>query len=324
MATFGIEFVPNVPTKELINYCKFAEEAGLNYLWITDHYNNRNVFEMLALIAANTSRIKMGPGITNAFTASPAVTASAICTVDEISDGRATLGIGPGDLSTLPKIGIAMETPVARLTEAVAVIKGLWTGAPVSTPDNKVFKYAGAALAYKPKQKAIPVYIGAQGEKMLETAGKIGDGALINASNPKDFQFAVPIIKKAAGDKKFDIAAYTSFAIDNDSKKAKGAVKPVVAFIAAGAPVPVLQRHGLDLDAVNTIKGGLAKGDFKTAFGAVNDAMIDAFSIYGTPAELNAKIQGLTAMGVTQIVAGSPIGADKNTSIRLIGKYVIP
>jgi len=52
--------------------------------------------------------------------------------------------------------------------------------------------------------------------------------------------------------------------------------------------------------------------------------MIDAFSIYGTPAEMNAKIQALTAMGVTQIVAGSPIGADKNASIRLIGKYVIP
>ena len=125
MATFGIEFVPNETVPTIINYCKFAEDNGLNYLWITDHYNNRNVFEMLALIAANTSRIKMGPGITNAFTQSPAVTASAICTIDEISNGRATLGIGPGDLSTLPKIGIPMETPVARLTEAVDIIKGL-------------------------------------------------------------------------------------------------------------------------------------------------------------------------------------------------------
>lgn len=323
MATFGIEFVPNVPTPELINYCKYAEQNGIDFLWITDHYNNRNVFAELALIANATSRIKLGPGITNAFTASPAVTASAICTIDEISSGRATLGIGPGDLSTLPKIGIPMETPVARLTEAVGIIRKLWAGEAVNTHENKVFKFAGAQLAYKPKQKAIPIYIGAQGEKMLETAGKIGDGALINASNPKDFEYAVPIIKKAAGEKKFDIAAYTSFAIDTDSKKAKGAVRPVVAFIAAGAPVPVLQRHGLDLNAINTIKAGLAKGDFKTAFGAVNDQMIDAFSIYGTPQELNAKIDNLKKMGVTQIVAGSPIGPDKNKSIRLIGKYVI-
>ncbi|MCD1294469.1 5,10-methylenetetrahydromethanopterin reductase [Methanocella sp. CWC-04] len=323
MVSFGIEFVPNVPTKELIKYCKYAEQNAIDFLWITDHYNNRNVFAELALIAAETERIKLGPGITNAFTASPAVTASAICTIDEVSDGRATLGIGPGDLSTLPKIGIPMETPVARLTEAVSIISKLWAGEAVSTPDNKVFKFAGAQLAYKPKQKKIPIYIGAQGEKMLETAGAIGDGVLINASNPKDFQYAVPIVKKTAGDKKFDIAAYACFAIDKDSKKAKKAVLPVVAFIAAGSPVPVLQRHGLNLDAVNTIKAGLAKGDFKTAFGAVDDAMIEAFSIYGSPAELNEKIKNLVGMGVTQIVAGSPIGPDKNTSIRLVGKYVI-
>ena len=323
MATFGIEFVPNVPYTELINYCKYAEDNGLDFLWITDHYNNRQVFEMLALIADKTSRIKLGPGITNAFTSSPAVTATAIASIDEISSGRATLGIGPGDLSTLPKIGMAMETPVARLSEAVGICKKMWAGEAVATPENKIFKFAGAQLAYKPKQKNIPVYIGAQGEKMLETAGKIGDGVLINASNPKDFQFAVPIIKKAAGEKKFDIAAYTSFSLDKDAKKAKGAVKPVVAFIAAGSPVPVLQRHGLDLAAVETIKGGLAKGDFKTAFGAVNDAMIDAFSIYGNPQDMNAKIQNLEAAGCTQIVAGSPIGADKNKAIRLIGKYIV-
>ena len=323
MVTFGIEFQPKYPTQELINYCKYAEENGIDYAWITDHYNNRSVFAELALIAAGTSRIKIGPGVTNAFTSSPAVIASTIATIDEVSSGRATLGIGPGDLSTLPRIGIAMETPVARLSEAVGVIRGLWTGESVDSQSNKVFKFTGAQLHFKPRQKNIPVYIGAQGEKMLETAGKIGDGVLINASSPKDFAFAVPIIKKAAGDKKFDVAAYTSFAIDQDSKKAKSAVRPVVAFIAAGSPMPVLQRHGLDLDAVSTIKAGIAKGDFKTAFGAVNDAMIDAFSIYGTPKELNAKIDGLKEMGCTQIIAGSPIGPNMNNGIRLIGKYVI-
>ncbi|AFC98907.1 5,10-methylenetetrahydromethanopterin reductase [Methanocella conradii HZ254] len=323
MPTFGMEFVPNYPPKDLINYCKFAEDNGVNYLWITDHYNNRHVFEMLALIADKTTRIRLGTGITNTFTHSPADTATAIATLDEISDGRATCGIGPGDLSTLPKIGINVETPIARLIEAVGIMRQFWSGQPVSTPNNKIFKFDGAALAYKPKQKSIPVYIGAQGEKMIETAGKIGDGSLINASNPKDFQIAVPIIKKAAGDKKFDVAACVSISIDQDAKKAKGAVKPVVAFIAAGSPPPILQRHGLDAAKVGTIKAALNKGDFKTAFGTVDDAMIEAFSIYGTPDDINAKIDGLTALGVTQIVVGSPIGPDRYNSIRLIGKYVI-
>jgi len=323
MPTFGMEFVPNYPPKDLINYCKFAEDNGVNYLWITDHYNNRHVFEMLALLADKTTRIKMGTGITNTFTHSPADTATAIATLDELSDGRACCGIGPGDLSTLPKIGIPVEKPIARLVEAVAIMRTMWSGAPVNTPNNPVFKFQGASLAYKPKQKNIPVYIGAQGEKMIETAGKIGDGSLINASNPKDFKVAMPIINKAKGDKKFDVAACVAVSIDNDIKKAKGAVKPVAAFITAGSPPPILARHGLDPNVVATIKAALGKGDFKTAFGSVNDAMIDAFSIYGTPADINAKIDGLTSLGVTQIVVGSPIGPDRYNSIRLIGKYVI-
>jgi len=323
MPTFGMEFVPNFPPKDLINTCKFAEDNGVNYLWITDHYNNRHVFEMLALLADKTTRIKMGTGITNTFTHSPADTATAIATLDELSDGRATCGIDPGDLSTLPKIGIAVDKPVARLVEAVSIMKTFWSGAPVNTMNNPVFKFDGASLAYKPKQKNIPVYIGAQGEKMIETAGKIGDGSLINASNPKDFQVAMPIINKAKGDKKFDVAACVAVSIDQDAKKAKGAVKPVAAFITAGSPPPILARHGLDPNVVATIKAALGKGDFKTAFGSVNDAMIDAFSVYGTPEQINAKIDGLTSMGVTQIVVGYPIGPDRYNSIRLIGKYVI-
>jgi 5,10-methylenetetrahydromethanopterin reductase len=318
-----MEFVPQYPPKDLINYCKYAEDNGVNYLWITDHFNNRQVFEMLALLADKTSRIKMGTGITNTFTHSPADTATAIATLDELSDGRACCGIGPGDLSTLPKIGIQVETPVSRLVEAVGIMRTFWSGAPVNTMNNNIFKFNGAALAYKPKQKNIPVYIGAQGEKMTETAGKIGDGSLINASNPKDFQVAIPIINKAKGDKKFDVAGCVGISIDQDAKKAKSAVKPVAAFITAGSPPAILQRHGLDPKAVAIIRDALGKGDFKTAFGTVNDAMIDAFSVYGTPEQVNAKLDELFKLGVNQVVVGSPIGPDRYNSIRLIGKYVI-
>ena len=67
------------------------------------------------------------------------------------------------------------------------------------------------------------MYIGAQGPKVLDLAGRIGDGALINASNPKDFAIAIPIIKAACdkvGKKNFDIGAYTAMSIDQSEKKA--------------------------------------------------------------------------------------------------------
>ena len=313
---FGIEFVPQIPLDELVRLVKIAEDVGFEYAWITDHYNNKNVYETLALIAANTETIKMGPGVTNPYVRSPAISASAIATIDEISNGRATFGIGPGDKATFDALGIAWEKPVSTIKAAIADINTLLDGGKTE---------AGAALGGAKKvQDAIPIYMGAQGPKMLETAGEIADGVLINASNPKDYEAAMPMIKKGIGDqaKDFDVAAYTATSIGTDSDAAKNAAKIVVAFIAAGSPPPVIARHGLPEGFNEKMGEFLAKGDFGGAIGAVTDEALDAFSVCGTPDEFIPKIEGLAEMGVTQYVAGSPVGKDVEESIKLLGEVI--
>ena len=311
---FGIEFVPQIPLKELVRLVKIAEDVGFEYAWITDHYNNKNVYETLALIASETETIKMGPGVTNPYVRSPAISASAIATIDEISEGRATFGIGPGDKATFDALGIEWTKPVSTIKAAIADINTLLAGEKTE---------AGAALGgVKKVQDAIPIYMGAQGPKMLETAGEIADGVLINASNPKDYEAAMPMIKKglaaAGGDKSFDVGAYTATSIGPDSD----AAKIVVAFIAAGSPPPVIERHGLP-EGFNTKMGDfLAKGDFGGAIGAVTDEALDAFSVCGTPEEFIPKIEGLAEMGVTQYVAGSPVGKNVEESIKLLGEVI--
>ena len=313
---FGIEFVPQIPLDELVRLVKIAEDVGFEYAWITDHYNNKNVYETLALIAANTETIKMGPGVTNPYVRSPAISASAIATIDEISNGRATFGIGPGDKATFDALGIAWDKPVSTIKAAIADINTLLAGEKTA---------AGAALGGAKKvQDAIPIYMGAQGPKMLETAGEIADGVLINASNPKDYEAAMPMIKKGIGDqaKDFDVAAYTATSIGPDSEAAKNAAKIVVAFIAAGSPPQVIERHGLP-EGFNTQMGEfLAQGNFGGAIGAVTDEALEAFSVCGTPDEFIPKIEALADMGVTQYVAGSPVGKNVEESIKLLGDVI--
>jgi len=264
----------------------------------------------------------------NSFTDTPAAMASFFCTLNEISDGRAVLGIGPGDLSTLPKLAIAPEKPVARLEEAVTQIRRLCAGEEVKKSGMQFFDYDGAKLTgvNLPGKKGVPIYIGAQGPKVLDLAGRVGDGALINASNPKDFAIAIPIIKAACdkvGKKSFDVGAYTAMSIDMNEKKARNAAKIVAAFIAAGSPPDLIARHGLDAAKVANIKGALAKFDFKTAGENVDDKTIDAFTIAGTPDTVKQKCEDLAKAGVTQIIFGSPLGPDMTNSIRLLGKYVV-
>jgi len=316
---FGIEFVPNEPISKIVKLVKLAEDVGFEYTWITDHYNNKNVYETLALIADGTETIKMGPGVTNPYVRSPAITASAVATLDELSNGRATLGIGPGDKATFDALGIEWTKPVSTIKDAIAMMTTLMSGGKTET---------GAQLGgVKTVQEKIPIYMGAQGPMMLKTAGGYSDGALINASNPKDFAAAVPMIKEGAEEQgkslsDVDVAAYTCCSIDDDAGKALGAAKIVVAFIAAGSPPPVFARHGLPTDTGAKFGGMLAKGDFGGAIGAVNDALMEAFSVVGTPAEFVPKIEALGKMGVTQYVAGSPIGPDKEKSIKLLGEVI--
>lgn len=332
--SYGIEFVPgNITVKQVVNYCKLAEQKDIDFAWITNHYNNRHCYPTLAAIAEATDSIKMGPGIMNTFTDTPAAIASFMCTLNEISEGRAVLGIGPGDLSTLPKLAIDAAKPVARLKEGVQQITALCAGEEVKKTGNmEFFDYDGAKLTgvtLPAKKKQIPVYIGAQGPKMLALAGEIGQGALINASNPKDFAIAIPLIKAACDAvdekkfKKFDVGAYTAMSIDQSEKKARNAAKIVAAFIAAGSPPALLERHGLDLDNVGKIKDALGRFDFGAVGGLVGDAEIDAFTIAGTPEMVKEKCDDLTASGVTQIIFGSPLGPDMTNSIRLLGKYII-
>lgn len=318
---FGIEFVPDESVLKIGYMAKLAEDAGFKNIWITDHYNNRDVWSTLAVLSMMTNRIKLGTGVTNPYTRNVAITASSIASINELSGGRAILGIGPGDKATFDKMGIEWDKPLTRVKEAVLAIRALLAREQVNQAGFK-----GAQMAFGAGK--IPIYIGAQGPKMLELAGGIADGVLINASHPDDFKFAVPMIREGAriaGRKPEDvqICAYASFSADKDQAKAVNASKIVVAFIVAGSPQNVLERHKIGMDEAKTISDALAKYDFKSAMAAVTPKMTEAFSVSGTPQDCRARVDELIKTGVTQIVVGSPIGPNKESAIKLIGKQVI-
>lgn len=327
MVRFGIEFVPREVYWRTVYYAIEAERAGFGYVWITDHYNNRNVYVTLTLIANYTNRIKLGPGVTNPYVCNPVFTATAVASLAEMAPGRVVCGVGAGDKVTMSMIGLTWRKPLAHVRECVQAIRALTAGE-VLNLDGEAFKIKGAKLSYKPPSK-VPVYIGAQGPEMLRLAGEIGDGVLVNASHPKDLEIAVSRIKEGVSKagrsmKDVDIGAYTSFSIAEDESNALKAAIPVVAFIVGGSPEVVLERHGIDLEKANVIKDALTRGEFEKAFKNVTVDMVEAFSIAGTPKQCIDKIESVLKTGVTQFVVGSPIGPDTLKSIKMIGEKIIP
>lgn len=323
MVRFGIEFLANEPAVKLADMIRFSEENGIEYAWITDHYNNRDSFSMLTFIATRTTSIKLGTGVTNPYTRTAPQLASAIATVDDISNGRAVFGIGPGDKMTFEALGMQWTSPLQTVRETVEVVRRLTSGESISF-EGDVISIKKAKLNFS--SRAVPIYIGVQGPGMLKLAGEMGDGALVNASHPSDFKFAIKMLKEGAANRdfsQFDVGAYTSFSVAEDRDEAITAAKPVIAFITAGSPPGVLKRHGIPEEDYTRLTSAFREG-FKQAVGSVTEEMISAFSICGTPDDCIEQIHELINAGVTQIIPGSPLGPEKKKSIQLIGKEIIP
>ncbi|MCS7112960.1 MAG: 5,10-methylenetetrahydromethanopterin reductase [Nitrososphaerota archaeon] len=324
---FGVEFVPREPFWRTTLYVIEAERLGFEYVWVTDHYNNRNVFTTLTATAIYTRSIKLGVGVTNPYIRHPAATASAVASLAEIAPDRVALGIGAGDRATLEGIGIEIVKPLPAIRESVHIIRGLLAGNPVSI-DGSVFKVKSASLNFKCRSY-IPIYIGAQGPQMLSLAGEIGDGVLINASHPEDFRYAIEYVRKgvekASKDiKNVDIVAYTAFSVADEEAKAMETSRQVVAFIVAGSPEAVLERHGINLELASRIRGLIVSGRFDEAFKSVTTDMIDAFSVSGSPSSVAKRIEECLKMGVTQFVVGSPIGPQPYEAMKIISSRIIP
>jgi 5,10-methylenetetrahydromethanopterin reductase len=303
-----VELVADQPVDETVGLACVAEEEGFEGVWVTDHYNNRNPFVTLTAIAGATEDVLVGPGITNPYYAHPAYTANAVATLDEYSGGRARLGLGPGDPNTLAALEIERESPLYEVLDAVKLTRSLLAGEKVTQEGLA----KDAKLNYDTRD--VPVYVGAQGPNMLRMAADHGDGILINASHPDDFRWS---LEQIDDDTDAEIVAYTSFSVSEDREAAKKEARQPVAFVASASPPPVLERHGVDAELADEIGGHVERGEFSTAFGKVSDAMLDAFSVYGTPEECAERVDALYETGVDTVVVGSPLGPEPADAIRV-------
>jgi 5,10-methylenetetrahydromethanopterin reductase len=315
----AIELTPEHPTERLVELGVEAERAGFDTVFSSHHYNNRDPFAALTLLADRTEEVRLGPGVTNPYETHPATLASRMATLDELSDGRAVFGVGPGDPSTLENLGFGDERGLRSVLESFQIARQLWAGERVE--HDGTFTARDAGLNYEIGE--IPVYVGGEGPGMCRMAAKHADGLLFNGSHPDDLAWASARVEEGLDERPaerddFDFAAYASVSIAEDGDAAREAARPPVAFIAAGAPSPVLERHDIDAERAETIGEAISAGEFRAAFDRVSEAMIDAFCIAGTPDTVESGLRAIMEYA-DSLVVSSPLGPDPENAIRLAG-----
>lgn len=320
----GIELTPEHPVETVAELGERAEAAGFDTVFASCHYNNRDPFVALDRVARRTDAVRLGPGVANPYEVHPVTLASRVATLEEASGGRAVFGVGAGDRSTLENLGIERDRPLRRVLETFEVGRDLFAGERVDVDGTFVARHAG--LNYDEAVGDVPVYVGAQGPHMIRMAAKRADGVLLNGSHPADFEWAAGRVEEGLAERpgdggEFDFAAYASVSIAEDAEAARRAARPPVAFIAAGASPPVLDRHGVDRDRAAAIGERISAGAFEEAFGAVTDEMLEAFCIAGTPETVAEKVDSVLEYA-DSVVAGAPLGPDLETAIDLAGEVL--
>lgn len=315
---FGIELTPEHPVERTVSHAQQAESEGFEAALISSHHFNRDPFMTATQIATNTDEIGIGPAAVNPYETHPVSLASRVATLQEISDGRAIFGIGPGDQSALNSLGIERDRPLRRVLESFKVARDLWAGERVSI--DSTFHAVDAGLEYS-VSGSIPVYIGGQGPHMIRMSAKHADGLLLNASHPADVQWAADRVEEGLSERpadagSFDFSVYASVSIAEQQSAAREAARPPVAFIVADAPEPVLNRHGIDPDDANQIGTALESGEYQSAFDAVTPTMIEAFAVAGTVDTVTDRLSTLLDIA-DGIVVGTPLGPDIENAISL-------
>lgn len=304
LVEFGLLMAPKWHLQELIKIYSYAEKLGIQYGWIADYANSINPYSALTALALNTKKMKLGTGVTNPYTRNPCVTASAIATIDDTSNGRAILGIGAGDETLLKSAGVIRKDPLTTIKESIDVIRLILKGEPVNY-SGKIVKVSGFTLMFKPK-RVVPIYVGARSPRMLQLAGEIGDGVLLDLSHHFEVKLSLEEVKKGAerAGKKLsdlDLATAALFGVSKKEEEAWDSVRWCVALIAASTSPKVLKRHKISIEDAKKVKEALEKGGLSQAEPLVTKEMLEAFSISGTPEHCTERIEELIKAGLNQI-----------------------
>ena len=125
---FGFELLGDQTIWHNVSLGMQVEQAGFDKIWATDHYTYRNPYLLLSLLSAYTKDIQLGPGVHTPLLHHPAILASSVATLDELSNGRAILGLGPGDKTTMRHLNKNFKNITTILREAITTIRQLWKG----------------------------------------------------------------------------------------------------------------------------------------------------------------------------------------------------
>jgi 5,10-methylenetetrahydromethanopterin reductase len=326
-ARVSVRLNNDIPVEDFVALAVEAEDAGFEQLWVSHDLFLRSAPVLLAAAAVATRRIALGTGVLNPYSAHPVELAMHATTLQELSGGRALLGLAAGAAEFLHLAGIEQAQPLSRTREALLACRALVGGKAPARVEGAGAWAPEARLLAAP-DVPVPIYLGAMSPRMLALAGELADGVLALLYPPEHYPVAAAQVAagaEAAGRSAaaIDVPACIWVSVDDDPDAARGALADKIAFYGPAFAPYLLERVGLVPDDFRPAAAAFAAGERAVARALVTEPML-RLGIAGTPDDVVARCRGLLEAGATHLSFGPPLGPDPRRAIALLGGRVIP
>lgn len=284
--------------KDVALAAELAEQAGLASVWATEFYD-RSATIALAAMALRTERIALGSAIAYAFGRTPLVLAAEARDIDELCDGRLSLGLGTGTRRMQQEWhGLDGEHPASRMEELVPLLRQVWRlhEGPIDHEGRFYrLKVKPTAQVIPPLREAVPIYMAGVNPRMIEAAGAVGDGLVGHPLFTPSYVREVvhPALERGAArtgrGERVPVAGYLTCSVNADREAARGAAKAIVAFNSTVKTYDAVHQHtGFEAEAA-AVRAAWREGDWGKMAAAVSDEMLDATVLAGTPDEVRER-----------------------------------
>jgi 5,10-methylenetetrahydromethanopterin reductase len=313
------------PLPEAIEHVRYAEARGFDAVWQAESRLVRDAIVPMAAYAASTRRIKVGSGVINNWTRNAALIASTFSTLDDLAPGRILCGLGAWWEPLAAKVGIRRRKPVQAMRETLEVVRRLlrmekvtYKGEFVQVDDIEIDIVHGDRLP-----KRVPLYVGATGMLMMELAGELADGVLLNylvspAYNEQAMEHLMAGARRAGRSlQEIDRPQLIVCSLDHDRARALDNSRALVTQYLGQQP-HIMKASGVSQDLLDALARALTwpaeEHQIREAMRLVPDEVVQLITASGTAEECRAKVLQYIEAGCTCPVL-YPLGNDVRAMI---------
>jgi 5,10-methylenetetrahydromethanopterin reductase len=337
------------PAERLVDLARLCEEVGFDRFGVSDWRFYHDCFVVMTACLQGTDRLEVESLVTDPYVRHPSLTACAIATMDDLSRGRAIMGIGAG-VEQPTFWGYDRPHPLEAVRDSVEIMRRMFAGERV-TYAGKVIRVDGARLDFAPYRRDIPVLIAARGKKMLELAGELADivhlaSFFVNVGHHRDNIAHVRAGAERSGRRMgtFEIDISMPCSISDDRRAARRAAKrPAAQGILWTAAAERYSKDRKDwvrppqFAVPEEVVQALARWDFWTQAefpdalaDLITDDVLDQFALAGTAEEcaerlvrLQRELPEVTGLRIYAVPpAGKPLFDGYVDMVQQFGKVV--